>query len=220
MKLESFVQGQWRTGSDGIEIRGAVSGDVVATADVGGLDMRAVLQYGRDTGGANLRKLTFHQRADLLKKLGQYLSERKDELYKLSLLAGCTRTDALIDIDGGIGTLFGLCRQGPPRTAERDIPARRRRRAAVEGRQLRRPHIVTPLHGVAVHINAFNFPCWGMLEKLAPALLAGVPVVTKPATVTAYLAARAGADDRRTPACCPTARCNSSSARPAICSSI
>lgn len=189
MKLESYVNGQWvASGRDLIEVRSAVSGDVVAEASSGGLDMDDVLTYAREIGGSNLRKLTFHQRADLLKKLAQYLTERKDQLYKLSFQTGATRTDNLIDVDGGIGTLFVYAGKGrrelPNTTFLMDGGVESLSKTGTFAGQ----HIVTSLHGVAVHINAFNFPCWGLLEKLAPALLAGVPVVTKPATVTSYVA--------------------------------
>jgi oxepin-CoA hydrolase / 3-oxo-5,6-dehydrosuberyl-CoA semialdehyde dehydrogenase len=189
MKLESFVHGQWTApGGDLIDVRSAVSGDVVAQASSGGLEMRDILAYARDIGGNNLRRLTFHQRADLLKKLAQYLTERKDQLYKLSFQTGATRTDNLIDVDGGIGTLFVYAGKGrrelPNSTFLLDGTVEQLGKSGTFAGQ----HIVTPLHGVAVHINAFNFPCWGLLEKLAPALLAGVPVVTKPATVTSYVA--------------------------------
>ncbi|UFS76464.1 phenylacetic acid degradation bifunctional protein PaaZ [Tardiphaga sp. 37S4] len=189
MKLESFVCGQWAApGRDLIEIASAVSGDVVAQATSGGIDMRKTLDYARGTGGAHLRRLTFHQRADMLKKLGQYLTERKEQLYKLSFQTGATRIDNTIDVDGGIGTLFVYAGKG-----RRELPnAKFLLDGGVESLSktgsFGGQHIVTPLHGVAVHINAFNFPCWGMLEKLAPALLAGVPVVTKPATITSYVA--------------------------------
>jgi oxepin-CoA hydrolase / 3-oxo-5,6-dehydrosuberyl-CoA semialdehyde dehydrogenase len=189
MKLESYIRGQWiAPGRDLIEIRSAVTGDVVAEATGGGLDMGDVLAYARDVGGQNLRRLTFHQRADLLKKLAQYLNDRKDELYKLSFQTGATRTDNLIDIDGGIGTLFVYASKG-----RRELPnATFLREGDVESLgksgMFAGQHILTSMHGVAVHINAFNFPCWGLLEKLAPALLAGVPVVSKPATITSYVA--------------------------------
>lgn len=189
MKLESYINGQWAApGRDFIEVRSAVSGDVVAEATSGGLDMRGILGHARDTGGKNLRRLTFHQRADMLKKLAQYLTERKDQLYKLSFQTGATRTDNLIDVDGGIGTLFVYSGKGrrelPNSTFLLDGAVEPMGKAGTFAGQ----HIITSLHGVAVHINAFNFPCWGMLEKLAPALLAGVPVVSKPATVTSYVA--------------------------------
>jgi len=189
MQLESFVCGRWAApGRDIIEIASAVSGDVVAQATSGGIDMRQMLNYTRVTGGGNLRRLTFHQRADMLKKLGQHLTERKEQLYKLSFQTGATRTDNLIDVDGGIGTLFVYAGKG-----RRELPnARFLLDGGVESLSksgsFAGQHIVTAMHGVGVHINAFNFPCWGMLEKLAPAILAGVPVVTKPATVTSYVA--------------------------------
>ncbi len=189
MNLASFVRGQWASpGRDKVDIHSAVTGDVVAQATSGGLDMREVLNYGRATGGKNLRRLTFHQRADLLKKLGQHLTEHKDQLYKLSFQTGATRIDNMIDVDGGIGTLFAYAGKG-----RRELPnSKFLLDGAVEplskGGSFAGRHIVAPMHGVAAHINAFNFPCWGMLEKLAPAILAGVPVVTKPATVTSYVA--------------------------------
>lgn len=189
MKLESFVGGHWSApGRDIIEIASPVSGDVVAQLASGGLDMRATLDYARDSGGAALRRLTFHQRADLLKRLGQYLTERKEQLYTLSFQTGATRSDNMIDIDGGIGTLFAYAGKG-----RRELPNARILldggvEALSKSGSFAGQHIVMPLRGAAVHINAFNFPCWGMLEKLAPAVLAGVPVITKPATVTSYVA--------------------------------
>ncbi len=189
MKLDSFVRGKWSgAGDPAAEIHSAVTGDVVALATRSDLDMREILAYGRAVGGKNLRKLSFHQRAGLLKALADYLSQHKDRLYKLSLHAGATRTDAMIDVDGGIGTLFAYASKG-----RRELPNTRylldgNVEGLSKGGAFAGQHIVTSLHGVALHINAFNFPCWGMLEKLAPALLAGVPVVTKPATVTAYVA--------------------------------
>lgn len=189
MKLDSFISGHWISpGKDSVEVHSAVTGDVVAHATSGGIDMREALTYARNVGGQNLRRQTFHQRADMLKKLAQYLTERKDQLYKLSFRTGATRTDNLIDVDGGIGTLFVYASKG-----RRDLPnSTFMLDGAVEplgkGDTFAGQHILTSLHGVAVHINAFNFPCWGMLEKLAPAILSGVPVVTKPATVTSYVA--------------------------------
>ena len=189
MKLDSFIRGQWASSQgDLIDIASAVTGEIVAQATSGGLDTREALAYARNTGGASLRRLTFHQRADLLKKLGQYIGERKDTLYALSLHAGCTRADAMIDVDGGIGTLMVYAGKG-----RRELPnAKFLMDGAIEplgkAGTFAGQHIVTPLHGAAVHINAFNFPCWGLLEKLAPAILAGVPVISKPATVTAYVA--------------------------------
>lgn len=189
MKLESFLSGHWiSSGKDQIEVRSAVTGDVVAQATSGGLDMREALAYARNVGGKNLRRLTFHQRADLLKKLAQYLTERKEHLYKLSFQTGATRTDNLIDIDGGIGTLFVYSAKGRRELPNSTFMLDGTVESLAKGGTFVGQHIVAPLHGVAVHINAFNFPCWGLLEKLAPALLAGVPVVTKPATITSYVA--------------------------------
>lgn len=189
MKLDSHVCGHWISpGTEPIEIHSAVTGDVVAHVTSGGLDMRETLNHARNVGGRHLRRLTFHQRADMLKKLAQYLSERKEQLYKLSFQTGATRTDNLIDVDGGIGALFVYSAKGrrelPNSTFMLDGAVESLAKAGTFSGQ----HILTSLQGVAVHINAFNFPCWGMLEKLAPAILAGVPVVTKPATVTSYVA--------------------------------
>src|SRR5450631_528086 len=188
MRLASFIRGNWSIGQDPVEVLSAVTGNVVALATGGGFDMREILSYGRAVGGRNLRRLTFHQRAAMLKKLAEHLTKHKEPLYKLSFQTGATRTDAVIDVDGGIGTLFAYASKGrrelPNSTflLDGDIEA-----LAKDGTFVGQ-HVVMPLRGVAVHINAFNFPCWGMLEKLTPALLAGVPVVTKPATVTSYVA--------------------------------
>ncbi len=150
--------------------------------------MDAVLDYARRVGGPALRRLTFHQRADLLKRLAQHLNAHREVLYRLSFDTGATRSDHLIDIDGGIGTLFVFAskakRELPDATFLLDGPVE----ALSKGGSFVGRHILTSLHGTAIHINAYNFPCWGLLEKLAPAILAGMPVVTKPATVTAYVA--------------------------------
>jgi oxepin-CoA hydrolase/3-oxo-5,6-dehydrosuberyl-CoA semialdehyde dehydrogenase len=190
MRLESYVREAWAApGREIIEVRSAVSGNVVAQVASGGLDMAEILNHARKIGGANLRKLTFHQRADLLKRLAQHLTERKEELYKLSFDTGATRSDGALDIEGGIGTLFVYASKGRRELPNATFLIDGEAEVLSKGGQFVGQHIVTPLQGAAVHINAFNFPCWGMLEKLAPALLAGVPVVTKPATVTSYLAA-------------------------------
>ena len=150
-----------------------------------------MLNYAREVGGPNLRRLTFHERAALLKALAQRLGEHKDELYGVSYSTGATRGDSSIDIDGGLGTLFVYASKG-----KRELPDGR---VYVEGpvEALSKQgsfvgqHLCVPLEGAAVHINAFNFPVWGMLEKLAPTLLAGVPAIVKPATQTCYLAEQA-----------------------------
>ncbi|UFW51302.1 MULTISPECIES: phenylacetic acid degradation bifunctional protein PaaZ [Bradyrhizobium] len=189
MRLQSFVTGKWVTlGTDAVAIRSAVTGDVVAEASSSGIDANEVLRYARDVGSPSLRRLTFHQRAGLLKKLGEFINQRKDELYRLSFQTGATRGDSMIDVDGGIGTLFVYASKGrrelPNGTFLIDGKAEILSKAGTFGGQ----HIITSLRGAAIHINAYNFPCWGMLEKMAPAILAGVPVITKPATVTAYVA--------------------------------
>ena len=188
MKLESYVAGGWRGGrDDGVMLRDATTGDVIASASSAGIDFGAVLAHARNVGGPALRSLTFHERAGLLKALAKRLTELKEEFYDLSYRTGATRNDSWIDIDGGIGTVFGFASKG-----SRELPnSRVYLDGAVEG--LSRggsfvgQHIYVSREGAAVHINAFNFPVWGMLEKLAPTILAGMPVIVKPATTTAYL---------------------------------
>ncbi|NBJ11053.1 phenylacetic acid degradation bifunctional protein PaaZ [Microvirga arsenatis] len=189
MRLESFVRGSWMSpGQEIAEVRSAVTSDVVAEVANGGLDMGEVLAYARQVGGPNLRRMTFHQRAEMLKRLALYLTERKDQLYKLSYQTGTTRSDNFIDVDGGIGTLFVYASKGRRELPNTTFLIDGAVEPLSKGGSFVGQHVMAPLHGVAVHINAFNFPCWGMLEKLAPAILAGVPVVTKPATITSYVA--------------------------------
>ena len=187
--LESYAEGKWAPPSGSLaEIPSAIDGRVVATASTAGLDFGAMARYARAVGGPALRRLTFQERADLLKRLAAHLTERKQALYDLSFDTGATKKDSLIDIDGGIGTLFAYASRG-----RKELPSERfivegAPESLSKGGTFVGGHILTPLHGVAVHVNAYNFPCWGMLEKLAPSLLAGVPVITKPATATAYVA--------------------------------
>jgi oxepin-CoA hydrolase / 3-oxo-5,6-dehydrosuberyl-CoA semialdehyde dehydrogenase len=186
--LQSLALDRWvePTGSF-VDIASAVDGRVVARISSAGLDFSAMARYGREVGGAGLRQLSFHQRADRLRALAAYLSERKEPLYKLAGDTGANRRDNAIDIEGGIGTLSAYASRG-----RRDLPDAK---FVVEGEvenlskggSFVGQHILSPLYGVAVHINAFNFPCWGLLEKFAPAFLAGVPVIAKPATATAYV---------------------------------
>ncbi len=188
MNLESYVCGRWHRGGDGgVALRDATTGEVIAQVSSAGIDFAKVLAHAREVGGAALRELTFHERAALLKTLGKYLTERKEEFYDLSYRTGATRGDSWIDIDGGIGTMFGFASKGT-----RELPnSRVYLDGAVEGLSkggtFVGQHIYVSREGAAVHINAFNFPVWGMLEKLAPTLLAGMPVIVKPATTTAYL---------------------------------
>ncbi|MGV6850458.1 MAG: aldehyde dehydrogenase family protein, partial [Marinibacterium sp.] len=187
-QISSFAAGQWvAPGAGARTIASAITGEPFATAGNDALDVQAMLAHAREVGGPALRRLTFHERAKMLKALAQALSERKQALYDLSFETGATQKDHLIDIDGGIGTMFVFASKG-----RREMPDGH---VYLDGdvEQLSRngtflgQHVCTPLQGVAVHINAFNFPVWGMLEKLAPTLLAGVPAIVKPATNSCYV---------------------------------
>ncbi|HVW43363.1 MAG TPA: phenylacetic acid degradation bifunctional protein PaaZ [Amycolatopsis sp.] len=189
--LRSYVSGGWHTApGEGVPLHDATTGEEVARISSAGVDMAGALDHGRRTGGPALRELTFHQRAALLKALGSYLREHRDELYALSARTGATLGDSKFDVDGGIGVLLAFASKG-----KRELP---NDTVYVEGavEPLGRAgtflgqHIATPLRGVAVQINAFNFPVWGPLEKFAPAFLAGVPTLVKPASQTAYLTAK------------------------------
>ncbi|MGB8624078.1 MAG: phenylacetic acid degradation bifunctional protein PaaZ, partial [Paracoccaceae bacterium] len=152
-----------------------------------GLDMAAALAHGREVGGPGLRAMRIHQRALMMKEIGLKLMERKEELYKISTATGATRTDSWVDIDGGIGTLLTYASKGRRELPNGHVipdgdPEMLSRDGSFIGQ-----HILTPLDGVAIHINAFNFPVWGMLEKLAPTWLAGMPAIVKPASQTSYL---------------------------------
>lgn len=189
MLLQSFAEDRWRSGSgSAVDVLSAYSGALVAKVDATGLDMGALARHARKVGGPALRALTFHQRADLLKRLAQHLNAHKDTLYALSYETGATKLDSAIDIEGGIGALFVYASKG-----KRELPNERflidgdvevlGKTGGFVGR-----HAYVSREGVAVQINAFNFPVWGMLEKLGPALLAGLPTIAKPATATAYVA--------------------------------
>jgi oxepin-CoA hydrolase/3-oxo-5,6-dehydrosuberyl-CoA semialdehyde dehydrogenase len=187
--LQSYARDQWFTASGGgADIRSAVTGEVIARASSAGLDMAAMLDHARNVGGPNLRKLTFHQRADLLKRVAAWLGERKPELYALSAQTGATLADSKVDIDGGVITLGVYASKGKRELPNDTFVIDGAVEGLSRGGTFVGQHIRTSLKGVAVHINAFNFPVWGLLEKLAPAILAGVPVIAKPATATAYVA--------------------------------
>ena len=187
-KLGNFVIGQWVEGDgDGAILTSAVNGDPLATITSAGLDFGDILSHARTVGGANLRKYTFHERSEMLKALAKYLLEHKQELYSLSTQTGATRGDSWVDIEGGISTMFVFSSKGRREMPNDHVyldgpPEPLSKNGTFVGQ-----HIFTPKLGAAIHINAFNFPCWGMLEKLAPALLAGVPAIVKPASSTAYL---------------------------------
>ena len=188
MKLKSYICGRWHeSAGEGALLRDATTGAVVAQASTDGVDFKAVLDYARRVGGPALRELTFHQRAALVKQLAKFLSERKDEFYALSYATGATKGDSWIDIDGGIGTLFVFASKGTRELPDSRVYVDGAAEALSKAGTFIGQHICTPLEGAAVHINAFNFPVWGMLEKLAPTLIAGVPAIVKPATSTAFL---------------------------------
>ena len=189
--LPSYIQDGWWEPADGADdatvVRDASTGEEVARVSTAGLDIAAALEHARTVGQHSLAPLTFHQRAILLKQMALALTERKHELYELSSRTGATKNDSWVDIDGGIGVLFTYSSKGrremPQSTIYLDGPVEV---LSKDGSFLAR-HICTTLPGVAVQINAFNFPVWGALEKLAPAFLAGMPTLIKPATPTGYL---------------------------------
>ena len=189
MKLQSYVTGQWQTGRGaGTKVCDAVHGKPVCTVSSDGIDFAACARYGRDVGGPALRALGFHERAAALKAMAKGLLANKEDFYTLSAQTGATRADSWIDIEGGIGTLFSyaslVTREFPNDTVLLEGPMERlSARGSFVGR-----HILTAKPGVALHINAYNFPCWGMLEKIAPSLAAGMPVIVKPATASVWLA--------------------------------
>ncbi|MCW2863134.1 MAG: putative aldehyde dehydrogenase, partial [Actinoallomurus sp.] len=186
--LQSFSEGRWQNGSgEAKPLLDATTGETVATIPSQGPDPGAMLAYARDVGGPALRALTFTERAAILKSLAKHLSGRIDEFAELSTRTGATRRDTAVDVDGGIGTLAVYAgkavRELPDATTllDGDIEP------LGKGGTFAGRHIYTPKPGAAVQINAFNFPIWGMLEKFAPAFLAGMPSVVKPAAQTAYL---------------------------------
>ena len=188
MNIQSYVTGEWYNGQgNGVEVVNAVNGDFIGSVTSDGMEFGEVLRHAREAGGPALRGMTLHERALRLKALAQHLLEHKDEFYQVSAWTGATRADSWIDIEGGIGTLFSyssLVRREFPN--ETFLVEGGQERLSKQGTFTGR-HILVPREGVAVHINAFNFPCWGMLEKIAPSLCAGMPVVVKPATVSSYL---------------------------------
>ena len=187
VKTGNYIGGSWVAGDgDGQLLYNAVNGEIVGAASTRGIDFNAILDYGRKTGNPALRKMTFHERGRMLKALATHLFEKKEKFYEVSYYTGATKADSWIDIEGGIGNLFSnaslrrrfpdlsYCTDGEP------IPLSK------TGNFMGH-HILVPKEGVALHINAFNFPVWGMLEKCAVNWLAGIPAIVKPATVTSYL---------------------------------
>ncbi len=187
--LENYAEDRWIAAETKTSpVYSAVTGEIVAQTGSEGLDFKAMAEYARSVGGPALRALTFHERARILKGLATALMEKKEELYELSYASGATRTDSWIDIEGGAGTLFSYASKGRRELPNGHIlidgdPEILGKRGTFIGQ-----HVYTSLQGVALHINAFNFPIWGMLEKLGPTLLAGVPAIVKPGSATSYLA--------------------------------
>jgi oxepin-CoA hydrolase/3-oxo-5,6-dehydrosuberyl-CoA semialdehyde dehydrogenase len=188
VQLLNYDRDRWVAGDGAVEIASAIDGAPVATTGSGGIDFAAMLAHAREVGGPALRKLTFHQRARMLKALALAIMSRKEELYELNYLTGATRRDGWIDIEGGAGTLFSFSSKARRELPDAHVLLDGQLEALSKQGTFVGQHIFTPLQGAAVHINAFNFPVWGMLEKLAPTLLAGVPAIVKPASATAYLA--------------------------------
>ena len=186
-KLENYITGNWITGDgEGQQLYNAVTGEPIATATTKGLDFAAITNYARTVGNPALRKMTFHQRGNMLKALALHLRTHLDKFYKISYQTGATKADSWEDIEGGIGNLFAnasLRRKLPDEIFCMDGDSHN----FGEQNTFMGTHILVPKEGAAIHINAFNFPVWGMLEKIAVNLLAGMPAIVKPATVTSYL---------------------------------
>lgn len=187
-QLLNYAFDRWTPGEGELsELTSAIDGAPVATTGSGGLDFAGMLKHAREAGGPALRKMTFHERARMLKALGQAIMARKEELYELNYLTGATRKDGWIDIEGGAGTLFSFSSKGRRELPDAHVLMDGALEPLSKTGSFVGQHIYTSLQGAAVHINAFNFPVWGMLEKLAPTLLAGVPAIVKPASATSYL---------------------------------
>ncbi len=186
-KLDNYISGQWIKGDgEGQILYNAVTGENIGSATTKGLDFKAILEYGRNTGNPALRKTTFHQRGNMLKALAMHLRNHLDKFYQVSYQTGATKADSWVDIEGGIGNLFAnasLRRKFPDEVFCIDGESHN----LSKNNTFMGLHILSPKEGVAIHINAFNFPVWGMLEKIAVNLLAGMPCIVKPATVTSYL---------------------------------
>ena len=186
-KLENYITGKWISGDgDGQPLYDAVTGEIISYATTKGIDFNSILEYGRSKGNTALRKMSFHERGRMLKALANHLMQKKEAFYQISYHTGATKADSWIDIEGGIGNLFSnasLRRKFPdlPYCTDGDPIG------LSKGGSFMGHHLLVPKEGVAVHINAYNFPVWGMLEKCAVNWLAGVPAIVKPASITCYL---------------------------------
>jgi len=187
--VPSFIAGQWWTpeSAEGTEVRDANTGEVLASVTNQKLDVASAVAYGRGTGHRELAKLTLHERALKLKELALYLNERRKDLYEVSFKTGATKTDSMVDIDGGIGVLFTFSSKGRRELPNNNVILDGPTEPLSKDGSFIGTHIYTAMSGVVVQVNAFNFPVWGMLEKFAPAFIAGVPTIVKPATPTGYL---------------------------------
>ncbi len=187
LQLQSFIADQWLGSQPNQALRSAINGTPVAHTHQESIDFAQAVDYARRTGVPNLLKLDFQKRAQILRALGKYLTEHKEQLYALSSHTGATRTDSWVDIEGGTGTLQAYSAMGANELPAGNLlqegsPMSLGKTGAFMG-----THILVPRGGLAVHINAFNFPVWGLLEKFAPCFLAGMPCIAKPATSTSYL---------------------------------
>ncbi len=190
MKVDNYLLGTWQPHQGkGTEQHNAITGELIATAGSEGLDYTAMADYARKTGGPALRKMTFYQRGLMLKKLALYLHERRKSYYPLSSATGATKADSWVDIEGGIGTLFAYASLRRKFSSETFYVDGEAVKSSKEGTFIGH-HILSPRQGVAIHINAFNFPIWGMLEKLSPTFLAGMPAIVKPSELTSFLTQR------------------------------
>ncbi len=189
MQIKSYINGKWQFGSGkSEEIFNAVTGEKIGEINTEGIDFKGAFDYAREIGGPKLRSMTFHERALMLKNLAKYLMERKEELYKISVSTGATKIDSWIDIDGGFGTLFTYSGKGRRELPNETFLTEGNVEPLSKNGTFVGMHILVPLEGVALHINAFNFPCWGALEKLAPTWLAGMPAILKPSPISSHLA--------------------------------
>ena len=186
-QLQSYIAGRWIGSQPAQALRSAIDGAVVAHTHDDAIDFGEALHYARTTGLAAMRQTDFQQRAGMLKALAKYLGERKEEMYALSFHTGATRTDGWVDIEGGTGTLFAYASMAKELPPAGNLWHEGPQMPLGKTGAFAGTHVLVPRGGVAVHINAFNFPVWGLLEKFAPTFLAGMPCIGKPATATSFL---------------------------------
>ncbi len=188
MRVKSYTEGNWHKKGQKTNLISAVTGEPVAQIVEADLDYKAVCEYARETAGPKLRKMSIHERAFKIKFLAQYLIKRKEDYYKLSTHTGATRQDSWIDIEGGIGSMFALSSKSRINLSDLPLHVEGDTERLSRGGTFVGQHICVPRQGVGVHINAFNFPVWGMLEKLAPCIISGMPAIIKPSPTGSYLA--------------------------------